>query len=567
MTDFEAFLLPQAMALRKYWDTYVQRRPEHKGKLGSLVQTERASDSWLRVRELTVRYRGDAHFSPAVDHISFEIGHGEILGIQGRSGCGKTSTALAILKLLPKTADVSGSVTFRGLELLKLSDAELRKIRGRQISIIYQEPAIALNPVMRIGDQVQEVLRAHTKASSAERKRTADEMLDRVRLSPARFARAYPHELSGGERHRVVLAQALVCRPSLVIADEPTAGLDPALKSEIADLIATLRHELQTAFLLISHDSGVISRLADRTLDFLGDPASTAQSGSNIHSISSAPPVHIHPDSRQIEPLLVARHLSKRFSKRGLFVRNRGETQALDSVDIAIEAGKIVGLVGASGSGKSTLAKCLALMEQPDLGEIQLKQTNLLALPKGQLPHARCRIQYVPQDPASALNPRFSAAEAVEEPLLIQGWGTKEERRTRALSLMESVGLDPLSADRSCQQFSGGQKQRLVVARALALDPKLLIYDESLSGLDPQTKGEMVELIQSLKLKLELSQLLISHDLDLVNEVADSVFVMSRGRIVEQTLPKKSIPHGKHRAAEKRAPTAPRFESAIVEVK
>jgi len=528
------------------------------------VETERASDSLLHVRELTVRYRGDTGFSPAVDRVSFEIAPGEILGIQGRSGCGKTSTALAILKLLPKSADTNGSVHFRGSDLLKLPETELRRIRGNQISIIYQEPAIALNPVMRIGDQVQEVLRAHTPENAMEQKRRVGEILDRVRLSPERFDRAYPHELSGGERHRVVLALALVCRPALVIADEPTAGLDPALKFEIVDLIATLREELQTSFLLISHDDQVISRLADRKLEFSSDCAAALQQLSSIPKVRSEP-MQLKPP--QNEPLLVCRGLSKRFTKRGLFARSRSETQALDSVDITIESGKIAGLVGASGSGKSTLAKCLALLEQPDVGEIHFGQTNLLALANRELPRMRCRIQYVPQDPASALNPRFSAVEAVEEPLLVQGQGTREERRSHALSMMEMVGLDPATVGRSCQQFSGGQKQRLVVARALTLDPKLLIYDESLSGLDPQTKLEMVELIRSLKIRLGISQLLISHDLDLVNEVADSVFTMSHGRIVESTVAGMGLEEARQRAAADHAFPTERFERATAEVK
>lgn len=530
------------------------------------MPTERASDSLLHVRELTVRYRGDTRVAPAVDRVSFEVAPGEILGIQGRSGCGKTSTALAILRLLPKSAEVGGSVLFRGSDLLKLLESELRRVRGNQISIIYQEPAIALNPVMRICDQIQEVLRAHTRGSAQERKRGVDEILARVRLSPERFARAYPHELSGGERHRVVLALALVCRPSLVIADEPTAGLDSTLKLEIVELIAELREELRTAFLLISHDGEVISRLADRKLEFTDDSADILQRGSTARSISSSAPARIQSDSRGEGPLLVARRLSKRFTRRGLFVRNRSETQALDSVDITIESGKIVGLVGASGSGKSTLAKCLALLEQPDAGEIRLGQCNLLALPNRELSRARCRIQYVPQDPASALNPRFSAAEAVEEPLLIQGKGTQEERRRLALSWMESVGLEPATANRSCQQFSGGQKQRLVVARALALDPKLLIYDESLSGLDPQTKLEMVELIRSLKARLGISQLLISHDRDLVNDLADSVLTISHGRIVESTFAGIGLQELGPQAAAKQAFAAERLERATAEV-
>ena len=504
------------------------------------MHTERESRSLLHVRELTVSYCGHGRCTLVVENLNFDITPGEILGIQGRSGCGKTSTALAILKLLPKSAHVGGAAIFGGLDLLQLSELELRKIRGRQISIIYQEPAIALNPVMRVGKQIEEVLRAHGGLDATERKRLAEEMLERVRLSPARFARAYPHELSGGERHRVVLAQALICRPALVIADEPTAGLDFRLKSEIVDLLEELRSELHTAFLLISHDPAVIARLADRKLEAFPDEMNARSRNAVLMPTYSKAAANACPRAGRNDHFLVARRLSKSFRHQGFLAFYRRETQALDSVDIVIPPNAIVGLIGASGSGKSTLAKCLALLETPDSGEIRLGEQNLFTLPKRQRSIVRRAIQYVPQDPAMALNPRFSAVDVVEEPLLIQRWGTKEQRRTRALSLMESVGLDPSVADRSCQQFSGGQKQRLVIARALAVDPKLLIFDESLSGLDPGTQREMIGLIVHLKATLGISQLLISHDLDLVYGVADSVVLMSGGRIVKTNPDHKS---------------------------
>jgi peptide/nickel transport system ATP-binding protein len=531
------------------------------------VHTERDCRSLLQVRELTVSYCGEGRCTLAVENLSFDLAPGEILGIQGRSGCGKTSTALALLKLLPQSAHVSGAAIFAGLDLLQLSEAELRNIRGRQISIIHQEPAAALNPVMRVGKQIEEVLRAHHQVSAAERKPLVNEMLERVQLSPGRFSRAYPHELSGGERHRVVLAQALICRPALVIADEPTAGLDFRLKSEIVDLMAELRSELQTAFLLISHDARVISRLADRKLDAFADETNfvsrTALSMATPSSISFG----THPTLGKSEHLLVARRLRKCFRRQGFLAFNRRETQALDAADIAIPPASIVGLIGASGSGKSTLARCLALLESPDAGEIRLAERNLLALSPRELRTARRAIQYVPQDPAMALNPRFSAAEAIEEPLLITRWGTKEQRRARAVSLMESVGLDSSAGDRSCQQFSGGQKQRLVIARALAVNPKLLIFDESLSGLDPGTQREMIELMVQLKAKLGISQLLISHDLDLVHSVADSVVLMSEGRIVEANAQANSAGVAELLISEHFAHAAPFPERVLTEVK
>lgn len=494
------------------------------------MHTERANRSLLYVRELTVSYCGEGSCAIAVENLNFAIAPGEILGIQGRSGCGKTSTALALLKLLPQSAHVSGSAIFQGVDLLKLSEADLRAVRGRQISIIYQEPALALNPVMRIGKQIEEVLRAHDPMTAKDRARRVDEMLERVRLSPARFARTYPHELSGGERHRVVLAQALICRPALVIADEPTAGLDFRLKSEIIDLMAELRRELRTAILLISHDRAVISRLADRKLNVFEDEVRSRKTEAVLaHRQPVAPPSM----SASQKNHLVARNLNKSFRQQGLFAFNRRKTQALESVDIVIPQGAIVGLIGASGSGKSTLAKCLALLEPVDSGEILLGGQNVVALPNKELRAARRSIQYVPQDPAMSLNPRFSALGAIEEPLLIEGWETKEERRNRALSLMESVGLDPAAADRSCLQFSGGQKQRIVIARALSLDPKLIIFDESLSGLDPETQREMIQLMVHLKTTRGIAQMLISHDLDLVYGVADSVIQISEGRVLE----------------------------------
>ena len=497
----------------------------------------------LEVRDLTVSYDGPGEPRPAISNLSFAVAAGEVLGIQGRSGCGKTSTALAILRLLPADVAVKGSVYFQGRDLLRLSDSELREIRGREIAIVYQEPALALNPVMCVGDQIGEVLRAHISQTSVQRKDRVREMLQAVHLDPARFYGAYPHELSGGERHRVVLAQALVCSPSLVIADEPTAGLDPALKSEILDLIEKLRQESGAAFLLISHDRSVIERLADRRI--------------NLHEqqpISASVPVSAAKQiraeragvPREAKPLITVRNLSKWYGARGLFRRKQAEKRALDAVDLTIPFASLVGLVGPSGSGKSTFARCLALLEQPDSGEILFESKNLLNLGDKELRQHRPLFQYIAQESSEALNPRLTAYEAVEEPLSIQGTLGFDQRRQTAEEAMRQVGLDFNAGTRSCHEFSGGQKQRLLIARALTLEPRLLILDESLSGLDSETQRGILDLLLDLKHTLGITHFLISHDLELVNRHADCIAVMQNGRIVQHDTTKQVADDPEH---------------------
>ncbi|HWY67574.1 MAG TPA: ABC transporter ATP-binding protein [Terriglobales bacterium] len=485
----------------------------------------------LEVRDLSVSYGAGDETRVVVDALNFEIRAGEVLGVQGRSGCGKTSAALALLKLLPTSAKVSGAVFFRGRDLLKLPESELREVRGREVSIMYQEPVLALNPVMRVGEQISEILGAHTTLTPSERREQARQILDQVQLGSERYYRAYPHELSGGERHRVVLAQALVCRPALVIADEPTAGLDYALKNEILDLLDRLRRETGAALLLISHDRSVTGRLANRTVDLSLDGERRTPV-----VLMSAPSVADHRNSvlRENTQLVSVRNLSKSYQPRGLFRNNQADKQVLDCIDLSIARGSLMALVGPSGSGKSTLARCLALLERPDAGEILFEDKDLVRVRAAELRTFRARLQYVFQDAAAALNPRLSAAETIAEPLVIQNLGTREDRNRRAELLMEQTGLDPAVAHRSCHEFSGGQKQRLIIARALALQPSLLIFDESFSGLDPETRNEILDLLVSLRQKLGITQLLISHDLEVVSRVADSVAVMHDGRIVKQ---------------------------------
>ena len=514
----------------------------------------------LEVRDLRVSYRRatSKQVDFVVSGLSFEVHSGEILGMQGRSGCGKTSSALAILKLSPEEARVSGRVLFEGTDLLLFSDKELRRIRGKQISIIYQEPTLALNPVMRVGDQIAEVARAH---GLPEEKTATSSMLQRVGLEPKRYYAAYPHELSGGERHRVILAQALICRPRLVIADEPTASLDPALKNEILGLIDGLRREFGTAFLLISHDRGVTSKIADRVIEF----PEQAPDGRFTGTFDKTPAADLSNRPQPQKPLLTILNLSKRYRARGLFAFGRAEKQALEGVNLKLYPGTLTALVGPSGSGKSTLARCLALLEESDGGEILFQDTNLLMLTRGERCKRRPMLQYVAQDPAAALNPRLTAAEAIEEPLLIQRIGDRPERRKTAEELMIRVGLESAAADRSCHEFSGGQKHRLAIARAIALQPKLLIFDESLAALDPQTQVEILSLLRELRATLGITQLLISHDLELVSSAADKIIVMRHGRIVDESKAGGVLDYREQWSPDRDLETAPKRELVATE--
>jgi len=523
-----------------------------------------------------------------VSGVSFEIALGEVLGVLGESGCGKTTTALAILAILPKTACVAGgSIRFRGRDLFSLSERELQKVRGSEISMIFQEPAMMLSPVKRAGDQVAEVIRAHSTKTWHECRTEALSRLTEVGFeSAARVYASYSHQLSGGERQRVVIAQALACRPALVIADEPTASLDLTTQTEILDLLKDLKKRLGIALLVISHDSGVLAKLATRVmvmrrgeiveegaleqvfrlprnaytysllvarasrplapgrpapvLESAGEDAAAARALGNTSAGKACPersegmPVPPRREAgrpRYEEPLVSVRGLSKSYRQRR-WLRTFG-IQALDRVDLEIPAGSTVALMGESGSGKSTLAWCLARLLQPDAGEIRFAGRDLLKMPPRELAAVRRRIQLIFQDSAQALNPRFSAAEVVSEPLDIQAVGTKVERRERALQLMEQVGLSASWAGRSPFEFSGGQRQRLAIARALTLQPSLLILVEALTGLDLPIQAEIIALLVQLQAAHGLTYLYISHDLNLVERLAAEVVVMHEGRIVE----------------------------------
>jgi len=516
----------------------------------------------LRASHLSVTYRNRKGVDvPAVCDATFQILRGEIVGIFGSSGAGKTSLGLALLNLLPPSAiRRAATIEFEGVNLVGLTERQMRSIRGKRIAIMHQEPALSLNPVIRVGDQISEVIRAHEARTWRQRRVRVLSLLRSVDL-PEEMYDSYPHELSGGERHRIVIAQALTWRPALIIADEPTAGLDPELKTELLKLVLHLRNEAGVAFIVISHDQKMLAQIADRTLGMTSGrltechPESRATEPSLSLNLSS--PMRGSEAINRSEPLISVRALSKSFGRQTGWFRNRfSSADALQDVSFFIEPGSSFGLTGPSGSGKSTLAKCIAGWEQPDSGQILFRGEDLI--PRSDKVLDRSRIQLILQDSAAAFNPNFTAEEIVEEPLLVQRTIDKHERRARVQRLFLETGLAEDMLRRGPLTFSGGQRQRLAIARALILNPELVIFDESMTGLDSETREQILTLLTRLKTARNLTYLLISHDADLLSRAADTVATMRNGRIVGfrySEAPKQLSHHVEHRkevAAEKR---------------
>jgi peptide/nickel transport system ATP-binding protein len=524
----------------------------------------------LKVRDLAVSFASATQVStPVLAGVDFEIQAGERVGLLGPSGCGKSTLVMALLNLLPATARVtSGSVQFRNLQLLDLPEAHLRQIRGSDVTVVFQEPALSLNPVRRVGDQVADVIAAHRDWPRARCRQEAHSILTAVHLhDTARIYSSYPHQLSGGERQRIAIAQAVACEPSLIIADEPTTSLDPAVQAEVLALFREMNQRLNTASLFISHNPAVLAQVADRVLVL--ERGRIIAQGSLDQIWSSRRPPFANPISgpdredasesqvvitqspggrpKPIEeqgmaslrfakrsPILMCRSLTKIYHRHDWLGRRGRQVRALEDVTLNLSQGQTLALVGESGSGKSTLARCLTRFEQPTSGEVRFGGRNTSSFKLKELFSFRRQIQLILQDPATAMNPRLSALEVIIEPLMIQGIGSRSEQVSRAVGLMKQVGLDPTTSNRHPLEFSGGQRQRLVLARALALEPKVIIFDEALSGLDLAVQAKILKLLARLQSERALAYLLITHDLTLALQFADEIAVMHQGRIVEQ---------------------------------
>lgn len=527
------------------------------------------SELLFHVSRLRVEYQSDAGaLVQALRGVDLEIAPGQTIGVLGESGSGKSSLALALMRLLPRNARVAaGFIEHRGKDLFGLGARQLREIRGAEVSLISQEPALALNPVLTLGTQLKDVLKAHASLDRAHLESRCNEILGKMGFEdPERVMRAYPHQLSGGQRQRVAIAQALICRPQLLIADEPLSSLDAATQAEIVAVLQRLKTELGLAMLFITHNAGVLRSLADQVI--------VLREG-EIHARGSIDELQRNPDAYVQEliypeksvlragaptpsaapPLLEICKLSKSFLQRRLFSRKKFRVQSLDSVDLVLQQGATTAVLGRSGSGKSTLGRCIAGFETPDAGQI---------LFDGRDQKNPRSVQMIFQDASTSLNPRFTARQIVAEPLEIARWKTEHERTGRVLELMQEVGLDPAAAGRLAGEFSGGQRQRLALARALAAEPRLLILDEALSGLDVPLQAQMVRLLMDLQARHGLTYLYISHDLNFISLFAQEIIVMEAGRIVERLTPSE-LARSNHPATRALVEAAERLHAPGVE--
>ncbi|HEY6966229.1 MAG TPA: ABC transporter ATP-binding protein [Burkholderiales bacterium] len=543
----------------------------------------------LQIRDLRVYLDVDAGTVKAVDGVSFRIPEGRTVALVGESGSGKTMVAQAVMSILPQVAHIeSGEILFydpkrpgavTDISRLDPQGAEVRGIRGGRISIIFQEPMTALSPLHTVGNQIGEALMLHRATlGPVERRAAVIEMLRLVGFAdPAKAEHTYPFELSGGLRQRAMIAMALVCRPALLVADEPTTALDVTIQAQILQLVKSLQSELQMAMLLITHDLGIVANMADEVVvmyhgkvvesgvleDIFRDarhpylkalmravPRFNMAPGERLtpirevhastdHLISGRGRPHDEQDMGN-DPLLTVRNLVKRFQTRKTSMLGRklaGEVRAVDDVSFHVGAGECLGLVGESGCGKTTTAKMLLRSITPDSGEIIFndrgKPRDVLALQGEDLFAYRRKVQFVFQDPFSSLNPRMTVNEILAEPLVIHGVGDREERYARVKELMTLVGLDVRYLRRYPHSFSGGQRQRIGIARALALGPQLLICDEPVSALDVSVQAQVLNLLLDLKSALNLTYIFISHNLAVVHYLADRIAVMCAGRIVE----------------------------------
>ncbi|WP_323610275.1 ABC transporter ATP-binding protein [Pectobacterium versatile] len=525
----------------------------------------------LDIQDLHVDFPGHQ----AVRGLNLTINAGETLALVGESGCGKSATALSLMRLVAEPGKISGRILFDGQDLLTLPDRQMRQLRGNALSMIFQEPMTSLNPVLSIGQQISETLRLHEALTPPQARTRAIELLDLVKIpEPARRVDDYPHNLSGGQRQRVMIAMAVACRPRLLIADEPTTALDVTIQAQILALLDNLRREFSMSLLLITHDLGLVAQWADRVaVMYAGQKVEEAQAAdlfqSSTHRFSPkhsytrgllatslhmdqdrhyrthrlaeihhaptdegftllTPPSLIHraTDTNQ-PPLLSLKNIHTRYSTA------QGKVLAVDDVSLTILPGETLGLVGESGCGKSTLSKTILRLLPPSHGQIVFDGQDITTLKESRLKALRQRVQMIFQDPYASLNPRHSIQHILETPLIVHGLGDRSQRQQAIKNIIDRVGLSQSSLSRYPHEFSGGQRQRIGIARALVVRPSLVICDEPVSALDVSIQAQILNLLVELKNEMGLSLLFISHDLAVVRYIADRVMVMQNGRCVE----------------------------------
>ena len=503
--------------------------------------------SLLSIRDLDIALPEGADRAYAAKDISFDLAAGEILCIVGESGSGKSMSANAVMGLLPQEVKpVRGAITFDGQNILALSEAQMLELRGRRISMIFQEPLSALNPLMRVGAQIAEVFEAHGQLRPQQRHSRALTLLEEVGIpDPESAIRAYPFQLSGGQRQRVMIAMALALEPDILIADEPTTALDVTTQAQILDLIEDLRRSRGMAVIFITHDFGVVADIADRVIVMqTGEIVETGAADEVLlrprHPytralIAAIPRLTLQADAPAGDrvPVLSVEGLNKTFvtGGGGLFGKPR-VVRAVRDVSFDLHAGETIGIVGESGSGKSTVGRCLTRLIDPDGGRVMIGGADIALMSGAELRDKRRQLQMIFQDPFSSLNPRARVSRILTEGLIAYGTG-RAQAMERARELLGLVGLDPSAMHRFPHEFSGGQRQRIGIARALALEPSIIIADEAVSALDVSIQAQVLDLLAELKARLNLSMLFITHDLHVAARICDRIIVMQKGAIVE----------------------------------
>ncbi|SFU03312.1 ABC transporter ATP-binding protein [Sedimentitalea nanhaiensis] len=500
--------------------------------------------SLLSVKNLTVSFTQDGQTTQAVKGVSFSVDRGETVALVGESGSGKSVTALSTVSLLGDSAQVAGSVTYDGQQMIGASDALLRQVRGNDISFIFQEPMTSLNPLHTIERQLTESLALHQGLAGAAARARILELLTKVGIrDPETRLDAYPHQLSGGQRQRVMIAMALANKPDILIADEPTTALDVTIQAQILDLLADLKAQENMGLLFITHDLGIVRRVADRVCVMKGgeivETGPTAEIFDNPRHpytqmlLAAEPSGQPDPVASDAEPIASTDHLKVWFPiQRGFLKRTVGHVKAVNDTTLSVRAGETLGIVGESGSGKTTLA--LAIMRLiASQGGITYRGQDVRKWSTRELRRLRSEMQIVFQDPFGSLSPRMTCQQIISEGLTIHKVDPTRDQRELVAEAMVETGLDPATMDRYPHEFSGGQRQRIAIARAMVLRPRLLVLDEPTSALDMTVQVQIVDLLRNLQRKYGLAYLFISHDLKVVRAMSHKVIVMKQGDVVE----------------------------------
>ncbi|RWK12688.1 ABC transporter ATP-binding protein [Mesorhizobium sp.] len=505
------------------------------------------SEHLLSVRDLSVAFAQGGKQSMAVDHISFDIAKGETLALVGESGSGKSVSALSVLKLLPypSASHPSGKILFHGADLLDANEKTLRGVRGNKITMIFQEPMTSLNPLHTIEQQIVEVLKLHQGLGDRQARARVLELLTEVGIrDPQKRLDAYPHQLSGGQRQRVMIAMALANEPELLIADEPTTALDVTVQAQILELLADLKRRKGMSMLFITHDLGIVRKIADRvcvmTKGRIVETGPTKEIFANPkhaytkHLLAAEPKGKPPAANVDAKAVMTGEDIKVWFPiKRGFFRRTVDRVKAVDGIDVTVRAGQTLGVVGESGSGKTTLGLALARMIS-STGTIRFDGRDINQLSFSAMRPLRRELQIVFQDPFGSLSPRMSVAEIIEEGLKIHAPKlSPDQRDDKVVEVLNEVGLDPETRHRYPHEFSGGQRQRVAIARAMVLNPRFVMLDEPTSALDMSVQAQVVDLLRNLQAKHNLAYLFISHDLKVIRALANDVIVMRNGQVVE----------------------------------